>query len=215
LKGATAAFLLNPPPVAGDPFGQTAEIGAALAQAVRRADLSRSVILSSIGAQHETGTGVIATLHQVEAMLAGTAPATAFLRSGYFVETWSEVAEACVSEGVLPSFLEPDRKIPMVSTSDVGRAAARLMSHNWAGTRIVELAEPEDWSASDVAAAFAKVLGRPVEPVLVRRSSAKRSWPRRGSPRRLQPPCSACTKALQTAASRARPEPNIGVARHR
>ena len=57
LKGATAAFLLNPPPVAGDPFGQTAEIGAALAQAVRRADLSRSVILSSIGAQHETGTG--------------------------------------------------------------------------------------------------------------------------------------------------------------
>ncbi|TIU96080.1 MAG: NmrA family protein, partial [Mesorhizobium sp.] len=68
LKGATAAFLLNPPPVAGDPFGQTADIGAALAQAVRRADLARSVILSSIGAQHETGTGVIATLHQVEAM---------------------------------------------------------------------------------------------------------------------------------------------------
>ncbi|RWB31929.1 MAG: NmrA family protein [Mesorhizobium sp.] len=167
LKGATAAFLLNPPPVAGDPFGQTADIGAALAQAVRRADLARSVILSSIGAQHETGTGVIATLHQVEAMLAGTAPATAFLRSGYFVETWSEVAEACVSDGVLPSFLEPDRKIPMVSTTDVGRAAARLMSQNWAGTRIVELAGPEDWSANDVAAAFAKVLGRPVEPVLV------------------------------------------------
>jgi uncharacterized protein YbjT (DUF2867 family) len=54
----------------------------------------------------------------------------------------------------------------MVSTTDVGRAAARLMSQNWAGTRIVELAG-EDWSASDVAAAFAKVLGRPVEPVLV------------------------------------------------
>lgn len=167
LTGATAAFLLNPPPVAGDPFEQAAEIGAALTEAVRRAGLPKAVILSSIGAQHESGTGVVATLHQIEAALKDAAPAVAFLRSGYFVETWEEVAEPAIAEGVLPSFLEPDQKIPMVSTMDVGRAAARLMGEDWTGVRITELAGPEDWSASDVAAAFADAIGRPVAPAFV------------------------------------------------
>lgn len=167
LDGASAAFLLNPPPVDGDPYARTGEIGTALAEGARRAQLPRAVVLSSVGAQHASGTGVIATLNRIEALLDGAAPAIAFLRPGYFVETWSEVAEAAVSGGVLPTFLEPAQKIPMVSTIDVGRAAAHLLCENWSGKRIVELGGPEDWSASDVAAAFAEVLGRPVAPAFV------------------------------------------------
>lgn len=167
LKGASGAFLLNPPPVSGDPYARTEELGAALADAARRARLPRAVVLSSIGAQHASGTGVISTLNRIEALLDGVAPATAFLRSGYFVETWSEVAEAAMSEGVLPTFIEPSRKIPMVSTIDVGRAAAALLSEDWTGKRVVELGGPQDWSAGDVAAAFAEVLGRPVTPMLI------------------------------------------------
>lgn len=167
LAGADGAFLLNPPPVSGDPFARAAQIGAALAEAARRANVPKVVALSSIGAQHASGTGVIATLRQIEAALAEAAPATAFLRSGYFVETWEEVAESAVAEGVLPTFLEPELKIPMVSTMDVGRTAAQLLGEIWTGTRIVELSGPEDWSAGDVATAFAQVLRRPVQPVLV------------------------------------------------
>jgi|GEM_PF-71286 len=167
LDGATAAFLLNPPPVVGDPFVQTTMIATALTEAVPRANLPRAVVLSSVGAQHASGTGVIATLHQFEASLLGIAPATAFLRPGYFVDTWSEVAEFAVSDGVLPSFLPLDQKIPMVSTVDVGQAAARLLTQHWTGKRTVELGGPDDWSARDVAAAFGEVLGRPVEPTWV------------------------------------------------
>ena len=167
LKGASAAFLLNPPPVSGDPYARTDEVGAALAEAARRAHLPKAVVLSSIGAQHASGTGVIATLNRFETLLAGVAPATAFLRSGYFVETWSEVTATVLSENVLPSFLEPAQKIPMVSTIDVGRAAAALLCGDWTGNRVVELGGPEDWSAGDVAAAFAEVLGRPVKPIFV------------------------------------------------
>ncbi len=36
------------------------------------------------------------------------------------------------------------------------------MGEDWTGTRIVESGGPEDWSARDVATAFADVLGRPV-----------------------------------------------------
>lgn len=167
LKGAAGAFLLNPPPVSGDPFARTEELGASLADAAQRARLPKAVILSSTGAQHVSGTGVIATLNRFEALLDGVAPATAFLRSGYFVETWSEVSQAAISESMLPTFIEPARKIPMVSTIDVGRAAANLLCEDWTGERIVELSGPEDWSAGDVASAFAEILGRPVTPALV------------------------------------------------
>lgn len=167
LKGASGAFLLNPPPVSGDPYARTAELATALAKAAGRANLPKAVILSSIGAQRASGMGVIATLNQIEALLDGVAPATTFLRSGYFVETWSEVAETVMSESVLPTFLEASQKIPMVSTVDVGRTAASLLCDDWTGKRVVELSGPEDWSAGDVAAAFAEVLGRPVAPMFV------------------------------------------------
>jgi uncharacterized protein YbjT (DUF2867 family) len=167
LDGATAAFLLNPPPVSGDPYTRTAEIGAALAKAAKRARLPKLVALSSIGAQHASGTGVIATLHQFERLLEGAAPAVAFLRSGYFVESWSEVAGAVTSDGVLPTFLDPHQRIAMVSTKDVGRAAAALLCEDWTGQRVVELSGPEDWNAAEVASAFAEALGRPVVPAFV------------------------------------------------
>ena len=167
LKGAAGAFLLNPPPVSGDPYALTEELGAALADAARRARLPKAVVLSSIGAQHASGTGVIATLNRFEALLDGVAPATAFLRSGYFVETWSEVAETVTAQSVLPTFLDPSQKIPMVSTIDVGRAAAAVLCEDWTGKRVVELGGPKDWSADDVASAFAEGLGRPVKSMLV------------------------------------------------
>lgn len=159
LKGASGAFLLSPPPESGDPYRRAEEIGRALALAVREAGLQKIVALSSIGAQHETGTGVIATLNILERHLDGLAPSNTFLRPGYFIESWSEVAQAAIKDGVLPSFLEPAQKIPMVSTVDIGRMAARLLCDDFHGQRIVELAGPQDWNADDVAKAFGEVLG--------------------------------------------------------
>lgn len=167
LKDASGAFLLSPPPVSGNPYRRADEIATALARSVRQAGLPKVVALSSVGAQHATGTGVIATLNSLEKHLHGTAPSTTFLRPGYFVETWGEVAPTVIADGVLPSFLEPWRTFPMVSTIDVGRAAARLLSDDFIGRRSVELRGPQDWCANDVAEAFSRVLGRPVETAFV------------------------------------------------
>ena len=167
LRAASGAFLLSPPPVTGDPYERAEEIGDALARAVRQAGLAKLVALSSIGAQHATGTGVIAMLNILEKHLEGAAPSTTFLRPGYFVETWGEVAGAVIADGVLPSFLDPGQKIPMVSSIDVGRSATRLLTDGFSGKRIVELRGPQDWSANDVAAAFSHVLGRPVQTAFV------------------------------------------------
>jgi len=167
LEGASGAFLLNPPPSVGNPHEQTEKIGTALAEAARHVHLPRAVVLSSVGAQHASGTGIITTLNRLETLLDGAATATVFLRPGYFVESWSEMAEPAMTEGILPTFMAPAQKIPMVSTIDVGRTAAQLLCEEWKSPRIVELGGPEDWSAGDVATAFAKVLGRPVTPAFV------------------------------------------------
>lgn len=159
LQGARAAFILCPPPPAGDPFAAAARKGAVVAAAIRRSGLRRAVLLSSLGAQRAEGTGIIATLHRMEAALAESAPELAFLRPGYFAEGWGEVAPAVLAEHVLPSFLPPELKLPMVSTMDVGAAAARLLCEPWSGRRIVELAGPAEASAADVAAAFGTLLG--------------------------------------------------------
>lgn len=165
--GASGAFMYNPPPVHGDPFARTMEIGGALALAAKKARLPKAVVLSAIGAQHSSGTGVISTLHKFEEVLEGIAPALAFLRSGYFVETWGEVPRPIMVDGILPSFIEADQRIPMVSTIDVGRTGADLLLETWTGKRVVELAGTENWSPDEVAEAFATVLNRQVGAVYV------------------------------------------------
>ena len=69
---------------------------------------------------------------------------------------------------MLPSFLAPlDRAIPMVATADIGRAAAEALREDWAGQRTIALQGPAAYSPDDVAAAFARALGRPVQAVAV------------------------------------------------
>ena len=83
------------------------------------------------------------------------------------MESWAEVAGAVTSEGLLPTFLAPRQRIAMVSTKDVGRAAAALLCEDWTGRRVVQLSGPQDWNAAEVASAFAEALGRPVVPAFV------------------------------------------------
>lgn len=166
LKGASGAFVLNPTPPGGDPFARTKHVGSALADAAKLAGLPKLVALSSIGAQHAEKTGIIATLHQFETLLDEAAAAVLFLRSAYFIETWSDVVEVAQS-GALPTFIPPDQNIPMVSTFDVGRTAANLLAENWTGKRVVEVSGPSDYSANDVARTFAQVLNRPIDTTYV------------------------------------------------
>lgn len=182
LRDASGAFLLCPPPVAGNPYRRADEVGSALAGAARQAGLPKVVALSSVGAQHVTGTGVIAMLNALERHLKGVAPTTTFLRPAYYIETWEEVAAVVMADGMLPSFLEPSLKIPMVSTIDVGRTAAQLLIDDFRGKQVVDLWGPQDWSANDVAAAFSEVLDRSVETVFVAPEARAAALAREGIP---------------------------------
>jgi uncharacterized protein YbjT (DUF2867 family) len=95
-----------------------------------------------------------------------------FLRPAWFMEnsTW-DVAPAR-EQGVVRSFLQPlDKEVPMVATADIGHTAAALLQEQWSGHRIVELEGPRRVTPNEIAATFAKLLGRPVRTQAVPRKS--------------------------------------------
>jgi uncharacterized protein YbjT (DUF2867 family) len=174
-SGAEGAYVLNPPAYRSDhPLADANRVGTALRKAADESKIGKLVVLSSIGSHKSSGLGIIQTTRILEEAFQGTAAAVTFLRASYFMENWAQVASVAEGKGVLPSFLAPlDRAIPMVAAEDIGRVAAEALLDTWKGTRVVELAGPRDYSPNDVATAFSKILGRPVQAIAVPESD----WP--------------------------------------
>ncbi len=167
--GAEAVYLMNPPAYAEpDLFARAAQVHASLVAAAERAAVGRIVALSSVGAQHATGTGNILTTFDFETRLASCSRPTTILRAANFLDNWAWGLESALKRGVLPSmFLPLDRKLPMQASRDVGAAAAALMTEGGPDRRVVELHGPEDVSPESAAAALTSLVGRLVTAVAV------------------------------------------------
>lgn len=166
LRDAEGAYVLSPPDSQTSDFlGDRKRTFTLFADAAKRAQVKHLVLLSSIGAQLASGTGPIETVAFGEKALKVTGIPTSFVRATYFVENWLAVVQPAKTDGVLPSFLPKDRKFEMVATPDIGRVIAETLLQGPRGERVIELAGPEPQSPTDVAAAFGRVLGRPVQAI--------------------------------------------------
>jgi uncharacterized protein YbjT (DUF2867 family) len=163
--GVAGAFVLLPPQssiASPAPLESNRKLAGAIAQAVRAAKLPHVVLLSSVGAQHDKGTGPIQGVHHAERELTATGAAVTAVRAAYFQENWGSALGALAS-GVLPTFIPAGVRYPQVATRDIGRtAAAALVEGGKPDFQIIELAGPRDYTAHDVAAALAKLTGKPV-----------------------------------------------------
>jgi uncharacterized protein YbjT (DUF2867 family) len=163
-SGVDAAFILLPPSFApAKGFPEAAAMVAALQTALLAARPRQVVCLSTIGAQ-ATEINLLTQLQMMEQSLAKLPLPVAFLRAAWFMENAAWDVEPAVKTGVIPSFLQPlDKAFPMVATADIGRVAAELLREEWTGTRVVELEGPRRVTPNDIAATFAKLLGRAVK----------------------------------------------------
>jgi uncharacterized protein YbjT (DUF2867 family) len=162
--GASGLYLMTPPlDHAQDMIEERKPMIAALVKAAKDAAVPHVVALSSIGAQHAAGTGPIVSLHDLETRLAAAGLRRTLLRPGYFAENWGDMIPVAQAQGVLPAMMAPEHKFPIVATPDVGRTAAAALLDPPTSSRVVALAGPRDLSPADVAAAFAKLLGKPVQ----------------------------------------------------
>jgi uncharacterized protein YbjT (DUF2867 family) len=171
-RGAEGVFVLVPPNFDPAPeFPEACAIAAALRTALEAARPARVVYLSTIGAQ--AGETNLLTQHTIiEATLRELPTPIAFLRPAWFMENSSSDVAPARGLGVIPSFLQPlDKAVPMVATADIGKLAAALLQETWSGHRVIELEGPQRTTPNEIAATFAKLLGRPVRMEVVPRES--------------------------------------------
>ena len=162
-EGVTGAYLLVPPNYTATSYlDDRKKVSEALAKAVKASGLSHVVFLSSIGAHLPEGTGPIRIVRYGEQQLGAVAKNLTILRPPSFLDNWTPVLGAAKAQGVLPSFITPDRKIPMISTRDIGRIAAEQLIAGGQGRKVLELSGPEDYSPNDIAVALGKILKRSV-----------------------------------------------------
>ena len=170
--GATGVFILPPPCFDPEPgYPEAKAVIASVAAALDQAKPAKVLCLSTIGADamHDN---LLSQRTLMERALESLPMPVTFLRPGWFLDNalW-DVAPARET-GMLHSFLQPlDKPFPMVASRDVGRTAAELIQQDWTGQRIVELEGPARVSPNDLAAAFARALGKQVQATPVPRDS--------------------------------------------
>lgn len=164
LTGVQGAYVLLPPNLAtATPLENNAKLTAALASAIKAANVPHVVLLSSIGAQHPDGTGPIRALHHAERELAATGAALTAVRAAYFQENFG-ASLGTLSSGTVYTFLPNELRFPQVATRDIGRtAAAALVEGAPRGTtRVIELAGPREVGGIDAQDALAKITGKSI-----------------------------------------------------
>lgn len=168
LTGASGAFFVLPtPPPDRDLLEASAATVQSLVQATKQAKLASVVLLSSIGAQHPSGTGPIVALHRAEKAFAGAAKSLTFLRPALALEAWGPLLLDVLDSGQLPFAGHVHTPFPQVGAKDVAEVAAAVLEEHAPGTRFVEVAGAQNWSPDDVAAVLTSLLKQPIRAVEV------------------------------------------------
>lgn len=163
-KGAEAAYVLIPPNESiNDPRGYQNRVSDSLAAAIRSAGLKHVVVLSSIGADKASGTGPVVGLHNLEQKLnAIDGVNVLFLRAGSFMENTLPQVNVIRTMGKVAGPIDPNLKLPMIATRDIGNAAAEaLLRRDFHGKQTRELQGQRDISYNEVASIIGKAIGNP------------------------------------------------------
>jgi NAD(P)H dehydrogenase (quinone) len=180
-KDSKRVFIL--PPSEFDPapgFFEARSVITAVTTALEAARPLRTVCLSTIGAQ-ATETNLLTQRTLMEQALRAQMLPVTLLRPAWFMENFAWDIASARDHGVIASFLQPlDRAVPMVATADIGRVAAQLIQEDRRETEIVELEAARRITPNEVAAIFARILGRPVRAEAVPRETWKELFKSQG-----------------------------------
>lgn len=170
LKGVEGAFVMLPPVWAPSPdYKEAKRVIANYVEALSRVAPPRVVALSSMGANRNTGHGVIMALSLLEQGFRELLSPVTFVRAGGFFENFLFGLQAAQG-GKLPVFYNPtNRKSTMVATNDIGAEFATLLTGPaWSGQRIVEIGSMV--SADEVAEQLGEVLNLDVKAFAIPRT---------------------------------------------
>ncbi|KAH6631350.1 hypothetical protein F5144DRAFT_215435 [Chaetomium tenue] len=167
-SGSDAVFHITPPLYENTDVVEHARlVSENVKAAIKKASVKRLVLVSSMGAQYDHGTGEILSNHEAEVVLRDVAPEVVFVRCGFFMENWGMGLET-LAEGFLYTTLTPiDHPLPMIAVQDIGSTcAAELLATGTplpANPHVFELHGPRPYTAADVHKLFEEATGKSIE----------------------------------------------------
>ena len=161
--GASAVYLMSPTgPKVEAVYELHRQIGATLAQALRKSRVSHAVLMSACGVHREHDNPILG-MRAIESELC-TVPDLnlAMLRPGFFMDNLYAWFDEVRRDQQITNVIHPDRPLPMIATRDIAEVAARLMlERNFEGAVAFELLGPRDCSMREATAALGASIGNP------------------------------------------------------
>jgi uncharacterized protein YbjT (DUF2867 family) len=163
-RGSDVIYAMVPPQYsAPDPIAYYDRVTASLATAIAESGVRRVVLLSSLGGDRSSGTGIVVGLHHAEERLKTLSRLELLiLRPGSFYENFLGSLGLIQAMGVNGSATKGDVPITMISASDVGELAARAMlAADFSGISVRELLGPRDLTMTEATRILGKMIGKP------------------------------------------------------
>lgn len=170
-QGGGTAFILTPEnPKSKDVLGETEVVLRNYKEAIRRAGIKKVVGLSSMGAQHRSGTGDLEMSYMLEHLFEDSSIEQVYIRPAYYYSNWMAYADTVEKEGVLPTFFPVELKIAMVAPVNVAAFVADKIADKGKHEKVYEIMGPSYYSSADIADAFGETFGRKVNAQQIPRS---------------------------------------------
>jgi len=162
--GADALYtLVAVDPQATDFLATQVKQVSAVASALKGSTIKYVVALSSIGAQLNSGSGMVMGLHKMEELFNALPDINVlYLRAGYFLENSLNMTGMVKMMGILGSPLKGDLKIPMVATKDIAAVGLkRLLALDFKGKNVIYVLGAREYTYNEIASIYGKSIGRP------------------------------------------------------
>jgi uncharacterized protein YbjT (DUF2867 family) len=158
-RNVDTVFLLTPEdPASQDVLHDAKSIVQNYRDAIQASGVKKLVALSSLGAQHASGTGNLEMSYMLEHAFQGLAVQQIFIRAPYYYSNWMLYLSAAQEQGILPTFFPADLKISMGAPADVAAFIARAITNAIPEQKkLYELTGPA-YSSADVASALENIL---------------------------------------------------------
>jgi uncharacterized protein YbjT (DUF2867 family) len=164
-SGAAAVYaLIPPPPMDIQNFRAYQNRAAdALIAAIRETGIKHVVALSSIGAEHQEGTGPVTGLHDFEQKLRTLKDVNVLmLRAAFFMENSLATMGLIKGMGINGGSTRADVALPMIAAKDIGvYAVRRLAALDFYGYQVQDLLGNRDLTWNEVTAIIGKAIGKP------------------------------------------------------
>jgi uncharacterized protein YbjT (DUF2867 family) len=163
-RGSDAVYTLLPPNITHPDFSAFQDqVGEATVKAIRQSGVKYVVLLSSVGAERETGTGPITGLYRQEKRLAALPGVNALtLRAGYFFENHFMSLGLIKHQGINGSAMAGNFAFAQVASADIGAVAAHaLRARDFKGFAVREVLGPRDLSLDEATRILGAAIGKP------------------------------------------------------